>query len=291
MKKQLVLYLVICVLISSCAPKSIDIDVAPGESKIVVSSHIIPYQYMFIALTKSYSALTPLTTNDTVSSSVLNQFLVTNALVTVAYSNQIDTLQMLTPGIYYSTNILLTNYNTYTLHVKEPSTGQEVTAVTTMLPQVMFDTIYPVVAKNPGDTLVTMKYVLQDNPNEENFYVINYILKQSAGGANLDINPYFGKGSNKLLSNYELLNDASFTNNTLYGETALAGVKATDSIAVEMANISKGYYDFLTAAKRRGEIVTQLTSEPIHFPTNVQNGYGYFNAFFPEGKVFYLGEY
>lgn len=291
MKKYCFLLFTLSLLLFGCSPKTIDIDIEPGESRIVVSSQIVPNQYMFVTLTKSYSALTPLTSNDTVSSNVLSQFLVTNALVTVSYDGQIDTLQMLSPGIYFSSTILLSNYSSYTLYAKEPSTGQEITAVTTMLPQVSFDTIYPVVTKNPTDTTVSINYTLADNPNEENFYVINYILKQSSGGANLDINPFFNKGSNKLLSNFELYNDASFTNNLLVKQTELPGVTATDSIAIEVANISKGYYDFLTAAKRREGIFSQLASEPIHFPSNVQNGYGYFNAYYPDAQIFYLGEY
>lgn len=31
--------------------------------------------------------------------------------------------------------------------------------------------------------------------------------------------------------------------------------------------------------------------EPIHFPTNEENGYGYFNAYYPNSKIFHLGQY
>ena len=104
--------------------------------------------------------------------------------------------------------------------------------------------------------------------------------------ANLDISSYFNKGSNKKLAEYELLNDASFTNNVLIKESPLRNLRATDSIAVEIANISKGYYEFLAAAKRNGDLLTQFTAESIHFPTNVKNGYGFFNAYYPHAKIF-----
>ncbi len=275
---------------SGCIPEGIDIDVKPAESRIAVSSKIIPLSYMFVSLTKSYSPLDPITTGVTVDPTDLNKFLVSNALVTVSYNNQIDTLGMLTPGIYTSTNTLLTNYNTYTLNVTEPSTGQQVSAVTTMLPQVQFDTVYPVIIKNATDTAVIIKYVLNDNPNEENFYVVNYILKQSSVGASLDISSYFSMGSNKVLSTFDLLDDASFTNNSLTKESVLP-LSPTDIVVVEVANISKGYYEFLTAFKRTGNILNSLEAEPIHFPTNVQNGYGYFNAYYPYSKMFDLSQY
>lgn len=291
MKNAIILNTVIILFfLSGCIPEGIDIDVKPAESHIAVSSKIIPLSYMFVSLTKSYSPLDPITTGVTVDPMVLNNFLVSNALVTVSYNNQVDTLSMLTPGIYTSSNILFTNYDTYTLNVTEPSTGQQVSAVTTMLPQVQFDTVYPVIIKNPTDTVVMIKYVLKDNPNEENFYVVNYILKQSSEGASLDISSYFSLGSNKILSTFDLLDDASFTDNSLTKESVLP-LRPTDIIVVEIAHISKGYYEFLTAFKRTGNILNSLEAEPIHFPTNVQNGYGYFNAYYPYSKMFDLAQY
>lgn len=277
-------------IIQGCVPEGIDINVKPSEPRIAVASQIIPQSFIFVTLTKSFSPLEPLATGGAVDSTAFNKFLVTNAFVTVSYNNQIDTLHMLTPGIYISTTILLANYNTYTLNVIEPNSGLQTSAVTTMLPQVQFDTVYPVIIKNPTDTVVKIKYVLRDNPNEENFYVVNYILKQPSKGANLDISSYFSKGSNKILSTFDLLNDASFTDNLLTKESILK-VGSTDSIAVEIANISKGYYEFLTAFKRTGNILNALETEPIHFPSNVQNGYGYFNAYYPNSRIFYLGQY
>lgn len=279
-------------LLNSCTPKGIDIDVAPAESKIVVASQIVPQKNMIVSLTRSFSPLEPIATSDQVPQELLNKFLVNNAFVTVSYNGQTDTLDMLIPGIYFSTNTLLTNYNDYTLTVYDPSTGLSASALTTMLPQVPFDTVYPIITRTPGvDTTVAIRYVLTDNPNEENYYVINYILKQSSGGANLDISSYFGNGSNKILSEYELLNDASFTNNVYSHLSTLQDVTPNDSIAVEVSNITRGYYEFLTASKRTGGLLTQLTSEPIHFPTNVVNGYGYFNAYYPNAKVFSLSQY
>jgi hypothetical protein len=278
-------------LISGCTPKGIDIDVQPADSKIVVASQIVPQKSMIVSLTRSFSPLEPIATAETITNELLNKFLVTNAFVTVSYNNQTDTLSMLVPGIYISNNTLLTNYNTYSLNVQDPSTGLQASAVTTMLPQVQFDTVYPIVTRTPTDTTIAINYKLTDNPNEDNFYVINYILKQVSTGANLDISSYFGNGSNKILASFELINDASFTNHVLEHKSVLEKVKATDSIAVEVANITRGYYEFLTAAKRTGGLVTQLTSEPIHFPSNVQNGYGYFNAYYPYAKVFSLSDY
>ncbi|MGQ0828591.1 MAG: DUF4249 family protein, partial [Bacteroidota bacterium] len=118
------------------------------------------------------------------------------------------------------------------------------------------------------------------------------ILKQPSKGGNLDISSYFGNGSNKILSVFDLLNDASFTDGKLIKTTIISPmVKASDTIAVELAHISKGYYEFLTAYKRSSKLINQLTGEPINYPSNVQNGYGYFNAHYPDGKIFFLKDY
>jgi hypothetical protein len=290
--QSLSIFILAAVLINGCTPKPIDIDVKPSDPRLVVSSQIIPQKIMTVLLTKSFSPLEPLSNKDSLTQENINKILVTNAFVTVSYNNRIDTLKMLTAGIYVSANTLLINDGIYTLYARDPSTGYSVTAVTNLLPQVKFDTVYPTVVKNPGDTIVTINYGLSDNVNEENYYVTNFILKQPSKGGNLDISSYFNSGSNKILSEFDLLNDASFTNGKLSKQTIISPVvKPSDTIAVEVAHISKGYYEFLTAYKRSAKLINQLTGEPINYPSNVQNGYGYFNAHYPDGKIFYLPDY
>ncbi|MGQ0827279.1 MAG: DUF4249 family protein [Bacteroidota bacterium] len=286
------LFILIILLIGGCIPDPIDIDVSPSEPRLVVSSYIIPQKIMTVLLTKSFSPLEPLSNQDSISQDEIDKILVSNAFVTVAYNNRVDTLKMLTAGIYVSTNTLLLDYGTYTLYAYDPSTGLSIIAVTNLLPQVKFDTLYPSIVKNPGDTVVSINYEISDNLNEENYYVGNFILKQPSKGANLDISSYFGSGSNKILSVFDLLNDASFTDGKLIKTMVISPlVKSSDTVAVELANISKGYYEFLTAYKRSSKLMNQLTGEPINYPSNVQNGYGYFNAHYPDGKIFFLKNY
>jgi hypothetical protein len=275
----------------SCEPKPIDIDVKPAEARLVVSSQIVPQKNMIIALTKSFSPLDPISNTEALTQNQFNRFLVYNAFVTISYANIIDTLRMLTPGIYESSNVLLMNNGTYTLYARDPASGQKIMAVANLLPKVKFDTVYPIVSKLPTDSSVSVQYKLSDNMNEENYYVVNYILKQASTGANLDISSYFNSGSNKILSEFDLLSDVSFTNGSFSKETKLKKVKTTDTIAVEVANISKGYYEFLTAYKRSGDLINQLSGEPINYPSNVINGYGFFNAHYPDSRIFFLKEY
>ena len=78
----------------------------------------------------------------------------------------------------------------------------------------------------------------------------------------------------------------------LYEEVRkLHNVKRTDTIAVTLSNISEGYYKFLSTYLKSGNIINQITGEPIDYPTNVNNGYGYFSAHYPDVKIFDLGKY
>jgi hypothetical protein len=52
-------------------------------------------------------------------------------------------------------------------------------------------------------------------------------------------------------------------------------------VLVHLAKIDKGYFDYLSAYEKSGNILSQLTSEPISLPTNIVNGYGYFTLYQP----------
>ena len=284
----------IAVLFIACDPPNIDIELDTFKPKLVVASQIIPNHIMIVGLTKSFSVLSNATTNDSVKANFLDSMFVKNAIVTVSYFNNsiTDTLFMLTPGIYASINTLLKVDGTYTLIAKDPATGMEISAQSIMLKQAKFDTITPVVIKTSTDTSVFVKYTITDFPNEDNFYVVNYYAKNSiASGANFDINSYFSTGHNKLLAGFDLLNDTAFDNGKLSIETKLENLKSTDTIAVTISNISEGYFKFLIAYKRAGSFFNQLTGEPINYPTNVNNGLGYFNTHYPDIRYFYLKDY
>lgn len=296
MRRKLVcLFLAVAaVAFYSCQPKPLDIDVEPAQPKLVVASQLIPNKIMIVMVTRSFSALKGKGAQDadTVSQDFLDEILVKNALVTVSYFGNTDTLYMLSPGVYASINTLQYTYGVYTLHVNDADAGLEVTSSTTLLPKVSFDTVYPVVIKNPGDTVVDISYQLTDNTNEENYYVVNYIKKVNAQNSpGIDINQVFSLGSNYFQSYFDLLSDASFTDGKYSTQKHLETVTHQDSIAVMVSNISKGYYDFLSSYKRSGSFVNLLTGEPINYPTNVEGGYGYFNAHYPNTHYFDLKNY
>lgn len=286
-----IIFIFFILFLFSCRPKEIDIDVSPPEPKLVVSSQIIPYQTMLVSLTKSFSALAEPTQNDTVTATFLEDVLVEDATVTVSYLGITDTLEMIAPGVYGSVTTLQEEYGTYTLNADDRK-GMKITASSVLLPKVSFDTVYPILTKNSSDTIVEIEYSFSDIPLVDNWYVVNYYSKISTDTSriNLDINYFFGRGNN-LLVEFDLLNDQTFSGEKYFSKKKLMIVRPTDTIAVTLSNISEGYFKFLNAYKKSSNLFNQLTGEPIDFPSNVQNGYGYFNTHYPDVRTFDLNTY
>lgn len=282
----------VLLFISSCRPDPIDIDVPPAEERLVIASQVIPNSIMVIGLTRSFSALDAGGQDDTLQDDFLNRILVENAIVTVTHPGGVDTLYMLTPGVYASINVLLTSYGVYTVHAVDPSTGEEVTATTELLPQIQFDSIQPYISLDPitSDSAAFIHYEITDFPNEENYYVACYYRKSQDTSA-FDLNNYFSQGTNEL-TNFDLITEQDFDQNgKLSRNQQLPTVSINDTIACTVSHITKGYYEFLTAYKRSSSLFNQLSGEPINYPTNVMGGYGYFNTHFPDIRIFALPEY
>ncbi len=281
------------IILSGCTPDPINIKVDPAPKKLVIASQIIPSKTMLVAVTRNFSALKNFNDGDTINNNTtfLDSVFVKNAFVTVQYFGKTDTLKMIAPGLYGSSDVLQYNYGSYYLEVYDGEAGLSANALTTLLPEVRFDTVYPVLIKNPGDTIVKVQMELRDNVQEENYYVINYIKKVNKVNGGIDLNQIFSLGSNAVQSYFDLLDDNAFTNGKLSLTKELLRVTAHDSIAISLSNISKGYYEFLSTYKRSGNLINQLTGEPINYPSNVYNGYGYFNAHYPDNRLFDLNKY
>jgi hypothetical protein len=273
-----------------CVPKPIDIDVAPAAQKIVVASQIIPNETILIALTKSFTPLDPVENSNSITDSDIEKRAFNNAFVTVSYNGRLDTLHMIFPGLYSSENTITNDYTVYNLYARDPFSGLEISATTTLLPQVKFDTIYPVRRKSKRDTSITINYELSDNLQEENFYVMSYPTKKTSK----EILTKFEKESKKIISKniceFDLLTDTDFTNGKIKKSLKLA-VDPNDTIAIQVANINKDYFEFLKTYKKSGNFINTVSGEPITYPTNVINGLGYFNAYFPDARVFFLRDY
>lgn len=274
----------------ACIPDTIDIDVTPADPQLCVASMVLGNNGIVIGLTRSYSPLESSPDEDTLSNDLVAQILVSGATVTISYGNQTDTLYEITPGIYSNLLTPIIEGETYTLRAHDPLMNLDIWAATIMRPEVALDTVYPRIQRNPTDTLVYFHIKLTDNTAAENYYVVNFI-KKVQGDSVFDINSIFAAGSNEVLTEFELYDDRAFDNGVIEKDIHVWSAGQTDTVAVSVSEISKGYYEFLTAMKRSSSVFNQLTGEPITYPTNVNGGYGYFTMHRTNADVFDLNLY
>jgi len=286
-------FLLFFLALDSCRPAPLDIDIQPNPPGLVVASQIIPSTAMAVLLTRSFSALengTFVKGTGEVAPGFLEKLIVKGAFVTVSYVGVTDTLFPVDtiPGLYVSVNTLQIPYQTYSLKAYDPQSNESVEAQTQMLPAVKFDSIYPT-AKS--DTSVSLKLRFYDPPGH-NWYLMNvYRAKTKIGAANLDINSVpFTVGKNQLLKS-QLITDYVYNTALIEITAIIKGILPTDTIGVTFSNITEGHFLFLSAQNSSGDLFGQFFHEPVNIPTNVQNGYGYFNASDPDVKVIDLNQY
>jgi hypothetical protein len=266
----------------SCV-KPLPVDIPQMESKLAINSQIIPNQIILVSVTKTFTSLYQ---QDQIDSNLSNptglDLLVNHALVTVTHQNKIDTLQQLVNGIYASSNTTFINNDSYTLHVYDSVSMQEISSTTTMMPYVNVDAILPYKNISGKDTSINMKFTINDDPTQNNYYFISIAkTNKTSGSVTLPSNilNIFNKSSF-----IYLYTDNDAVNGKLEFDipaTIGTSITRTDTVILQVANIAEGYYKYLTSFKKTSNVINQLTGEPINLPTNILNGHGYFSAHFP----------
>lgn len=267
----------ILLLLTSCLPEPIETEIEQAESKIVVSSQVIPGNFMLVTVSRSFSALEGSYGAD-LDQEDLDQFLVKDAIVVLSYANRVDTLinSPDAPGVYASLLRLEDANQTFELYVYDPKTKESVTANSTMLDRVNLETVTATTSIAPliDDTIYTMNYTFTDPP-EDNWYVVNVFDPN-----NLQVSfNFLGNESDQVYT--QLVSDQSYDGSTIEFSSEIIGYDFKDTVTVMFSNISESYFRFLDARQRGGGIISSVTGEPINHPTNVQGGYGYFNTHNP----------
>ena len=266
---------------TSCVPKPIDINVESAPQKLVVFSHAIPGNIMILGLTKSFSLL------DGITEDQYETLLVSGATVQVTSNGVTYDFYELQPGFYASFNPLQQTgdvLNLLAIH------GQDtITSTTTVLPQIDFTNVLPIVDKQPTDTTVYIQMDFLDQANIDNWYLINVYKKNDANNSEFDGVNFFENGSN-LLEETFLVSDKEF-NGTYSQQHTFPELYHEDSVVVTLSNISEDYYNYLVLRNESGNIFNEVNLEPLNYPSNVNNGYGFFNAHTPDIEFFDLGEY
>jgi len=278
--KNILLYSLALVLLVACEPEPLDIDVPQTTPKLVVYSQALPDQALIVTLSKSFSALSApnepedTTQQDSINNVFLNQFLVDSAIVTINGADYNDTLIRLAKGVYAAPFFPYTPGNSYQLSAYDPATNFFVTSVTTTLPIVGFDSISANRQTGRDSMYLTLDYKIDDPIDAENYYLIN-VYGDSIPESN------FFSFTDDANANSVAFSDREYPKGKLQREDEFE-LFSGDSIVVTVTNISKAYFEYIEARDRSGN---SFLSEPISFPTNVNNGFGYFNIHFPSTQI------
>jgi hypothetical protein len=278
-------------LLVSCKPKELDITIPQAEEKLVVASQFLPNSSLAIVISKSFSALKngipTIDSNGVVSN---EELIVKNASVTL--TNGINTYELteFSPGVYTTEEMNKEDFQQYHVVINHPETGLNASAKTQMMPDILFDSV-SVSKQSDAQYPIMIHYSFSDRPNEQNWYVVQYLLKNTEEDvrdrSNFD---YIAKRMLEQQNTFDLYTDADFANGKISVSRKIKINEASDTLGIAVSNITYEYYTFLQAQKRSGLLINQLRGEVINFPTNVQNGYGFFNLHKPDVRVMEVQE-
>jgi hypothetical protein len=271
-------------LVFGCKPDPTELEIPQAPEKIVVASQQIEGNVLVMVFTKSFGALEHKTVSP--GSPLPEELLIQNASVQLAGGGQSISLQEISPGVYATETLTGINYASYTIQVNHPESGLSVESQAQMLPKVALDTfgVLPVAGTN---NQYVLHYAFTDIPSQQNWYVVNYYTKDNARdsfpGNPLDVD-YIAKRLLEQRLEFDLISEADIVNGG-YQITKRFTNNQLDTFGIALSNISQGYYEFLKAQQKYGSLTNKLRGEVVNMPTNISNGYGYFNLHTPDAHV------
>lgn len=277
-KPLLRVLLLLLVLQAGCRPEPLEVTGIPeADPEIVVATQMLSEQSMVVWLSRTFGALEA--KEGLEAEGLLKQIAVNDALVTITGPAGTDTLIFEGNGVYRGLGISLEAGRSYDLMVDSETMGV-VYASSIVLPQVAFETLEPeLFYGNEEKTAFVLKYSFPDDPEEQNFYMLNI---QNIKEEEL----YLNRINPEALT--ILLEDTEFN-----GETYAAMVdfpagayEEGDTLAVSLANISKAYFHFMEERTGKRIGLLEFLSEPVNYPSNVIGGKGFFNLYVPDVRVF-----
>jgi hypothetical protein len=268
----------IALIAGACLPEPLPIEDIPAlETKIVVSSQMLPRQGVVIALTKSLGALDAGSGSDL--DAVLEQILLDDAVMTLHYDDRVDSLINLGNGMYADPSVTLRKGVRYKLIVNSASMG-EVWAETSLASPVALDSAGVQLVSSSLDPLLQVNYSLTDPPGK-NYYVVSVQRVPDLQDASSLLNP--------AIFNH-LFDDTDFEAQEIRGQFSVFYPRFSpgDSVAVFLSTVSREYYDFLQLRNDDRFNLAAFASEPLRYPSNVVGGYGFFNLHIPDVRLFRL---
>jgi hypothetical protein len=256
-----------------CLPEPLPVkNISLAEKTVVIGSQNVPGEFLAVSLTENFNAF--FGGDESEIDLLLQELLIDSLEVEIEVAGDNYLLDNAEPGLYLGTDIPKITGELYTLNFVNPYNDYPVTATTPLLPAVRFDSIAVSIQETQFDTLVNVSLKLTD-PTGPNWYMFNVQL----------FNEDFDKQETPFT---ELLDDSDFDSSEIEYDFVVffRDYVEGDSIFVSMANISEDYYDFLTLRKEQRFLLLDGLGEPVNYPTNVENGFGFFHMHIRDVRIF-----
>lgn len=299
--KKLTYFIGFLFIWQACAPEDVLIDVTPAPSQVAISSQMLGENVLLITLSRSFSALNPNALED-LEEDFIGELLVDSAFVTVNSQGFVDTLFEIGPGLFAGELSQATVGADYHLSIFDSTTSETIRATTQLQEQIALDTAFLEVNIEEEDTTFIAHYQFKDPP-EENWYITQAtafsgisleelfnaeIVGDSIVFENDSVPDLFTGEDNAALLYTRLLADITFQDSEVRNTITLPE-QPMDTILFSLTHVSEGYFRYLDAQQRNGGVLASIGSEPINFPSNVENGLGYF-AMNQPGFLLYVRE-
>lgn len=294
MRNSTILIALITLAFTSCRkPKPVDIYVPQAKPRLVISSMALNEHAIILSAGYSIESMTKL--EDSTNTGVPKELLLDSGIVQITETGgQPYTLERISSGVYGSRSLHIKPGVNYTLTVTDPAKQLSIGATTQYTPA-------PSVAESavkfiPGtgkDSILKISIAINDASANGFYFVCYNTAREIRKNTHLSLN-------NSLNQNFNAINSFEPKNIQLIeGENAIDGIVrqsfsteayANDTMIVQIAQVDEGYFKYLSAYKRTGYLINQLTGEPINLPTNIRTGYGYFSLYSPVRYAFDLGK-
>lgn len=274
---RIIILLLTAISLESCLPDPLPVNDVPEVAKnVVVGSQNLPDQFLAVTLTENFGALDAGPNSDI--EEVLNDFLITGIDVRVSVEGGEYSLNNNGFGLYIGSDVPKIKGANYELSFINPFNRQPVYARTTLPQFVGFDSLNVYVNETPFDTLISVDMYIQDPP-EKNWYMIN--VQTFNNDYDIQNRPYT-----------ELLKDTEFNGQNYNHQfiTPFRDYVRGDTVLVSMANINEEYYNFLEIRKNNRFSLLDALGEPVNYPSNVENGEGFFHIHHQDIRFFILIE-
>ncbi len=282
----LILLMIILSQLLSCKPEALDVDMPQAPEKPAVAAQYGIDGIMGLVLSRTFDAGKQIYRADSNGIDYDSTLLLSGADVEISGEGRRFMMEELDPGIYASTEAFFEDRALYTLQVKCKD-GKSISAQSRKMPKVSFNDIS--IGLNENNKLVKINYSFNDIIDAESYYVVNYISGNQQQKIPEKPDPEFiAKRILEQNASYDLIDESMFKEGVFTGEKTINRPTNSDSIGVALTHISKDYYHYLQAQKKAGTLFNQIRAEVINFPSNIQNGYGFFELNEPDFRIMEL---